>query len=426
MNMSGLSSEQAPPISVPFRFFITAPIFGMLAGVMIFLYATQVPYLTLLSSVGIVHLITLGVLLMILLGALSQMLPVVAGIVLPKVKLLTFWTHTLFTLGVFALGIGMIQSIGSLMIIGSITLLLALLPFLSIVWVKLLQQKESSATIIVMRYSIAFALMSLGIGLAMAVMYGQGNLSEIILKLRDIHIVWVSFGFVMLLIIGVAYQIVPMFYVTPSYPNWCRFHLASLLFLLLSLWAVGVFFDLIYLEKGARVIVLGSFIGFGVITLKRFRLRKRPVMDTTIRYWMVAMGFNILGMLSLIIATFIDFDEMFYFMVSIIIGGGFVLSLLYGMLYKIVPFMTWFHLSNMGYMNVPMMRELIPETKMRIQFILHFMSLALIAGGYFLPLLMQIGGLFFVLSHGALFYNLLSPILKYREIRKQKPDFEMN
>ena len=54
------------------------------------------------------------------------------------------------------------------------------------------------------------------------------------------------------------------------------------------------------------------------------------------------------------------------------------------------------------------------------------MSLALIAGGYFLPLLMQIGGLFFVLSHGALFYNLLSPILKYREIRKQKPDFEMN
>jgi hypothetical protein len=31
----GLSFEQAPPISVPFRFFLTAPLFGMAAGLLL-------------------------------------------------------------------------------------------------------------------------------------------------------------------------------------------------------------------------------------------------------------------------------------------------------------------------------------------------------------------------------------------------------
>jgi hypothetical protein len=126
-------------------------------------------------------------------------------------------------------------------------------------------------------------------------------------------------------------------------------------------------------------------------------------------------------MITLIIGTFVELPHSVVFIVSVVLGGGFVLSLLYGMLYKIVPFMTWFHLSNMGYFNVPMMREMVPEKRMRVQFILHFLSLLFIALGYFDLYLMQIGAVLFTLSSVVLFYNLLGPILIYTEIRKEEP-----
>ena len=32
MELAGLSTDQAPPIAAPVRFFLTAPLFGILAG----------------------------------------------------------------------------------------------------------------------------------------------------------------------------------------------------------------------------------------------------------------------------------------------------------------------------------------------------------------------------------------------------------
>ena len=36
MELTGLSTDQAPPISAPLRFFLTAPLFAILAGLLIF------------------------------------------------------------------------------------------------------------------------------------------------------------------------------------------------------------------------------------------------------------------------------------------------------------------------------------------------------------------------------------------------------
>ena len=37
----GLSLEQAPPASIPFRFFLTAPLFGILLGLVFFFYPLE-------------------------------------------------------------------------------------------------------------------------------------------------------------------------------------------------------------------------------------------------------------------------------------------------------------------------------------------------------------------------------------------------
>jgi len=81
--------------------------------------------------------------------------------------------------------------------------------------------------------------------------------------------------------------------------------------------------------------------------------RRRPISDVTVWYWSVAS-------ISLTLGAFLwIFDEYFkneyVVMVGIILGGGFILSILIGMLYKIIPFLVWFDLNGMGYMTIPTM-----------------------------------------------------------------------
>ncbi len=83
---ASLSLEQAPPISVPFRFFLTAPLFLLLASLLLMLEGAAVLMdrwspLTL----SMTHLFTLGVLGQVMMGAMLQMLPVLAGSPVPRV-----------------------------------------------------------------------------------------------------------------------------------------------------------------------------------------------------------------------------------------------------------------------------------------------------------------------------------------------------
>jgi len=75
-----LSFDQAPPFAAPFRFFLTAPAFGMLAGALLLasgpdaLASRWTP-----AALALTHLVTVGFMLQAMLGALLQIMPVVAG-----------------------------------------------------------------------------------------------------------------------------------------------------------------------------------------------------------------------------------------------------------------------------------------------------------------------------------------------------------
>ena len=80
----GLSFSQAPPILVPFRFFLSAPLFGLLAALLALWYGPSLMDSRWQSSVlALTHLMTLGFLGMAMVGAMMQMLPVVAGSPVP-------------------------------------------------------------------------------------------------------------------------------------------------------------------------------------------------------------------------------------------------------------------------------------------------------------------------------------------------------
>ncbi len=106
----GLSFEQAPPISVPFRFFLTAPMFGMAAGLLL-LWLGPAALISRWTSVALAltHLLAVGFMLQAMCGALLQMLPVAAGANIWQPRRVTQLTHAGLTIGTLLLVAGFLS-----------------------------------------------------------------------------------------------------------------------------------------------------------------------------------------------------------------------------------------------------------------------------------------------------------------------------
>ena len=79
----GLAYEDTPPLSAPLRFFLTAPVFGLIAGLVLIFDGELLGSRWTPGALAVVHLIAAGFMLQVMLGALLQILPVVAGAAFP-------------------------------------------------------------------------------------------------------------------------------------------------------------------------------------------------------------------------------------------------------------------------------------------------------------------------------------------------------
>jgi len=412
MNTAGLSTDQAPPISVPFRFLFTVPLFGILAGLMAFTLPEN-PIRFDLSLIAWIHLITIGMIGMAMLGALSQMLPVLAGVVMPKALMIARISHLMVVMGTVGFFIGMGWGVSWLLMGGSTLLLIGFLLFLSVIIYPLMRHALFSPTVFGMRGAVVFGIVAILLGGHLAFSHGLNRINESHLFFSNLHIMTAVFGFAVMLIVGVANQVVPMFYVTPSFPESYKRYMG---------WGVII---------GIIGAILGSFIPLGIMVMlfsgvvyARLLKRRRPVVDTTVRYWKSAMLLLMLGSITLMVSSFVLNDAVIY-IGALLIGAG-VIAVISGMSYKIVTFLVWFHLTNQGYFSVPTMREMISEKAMMRQWIVFLVSIVGFLG-YLLGFIPNgvVGGVF-MLSNLLLAVNLSKPWLIYGQIRKKKPDFVMD
>jgi hypothetical protein len=77
---NALSLDMAPPIKSVLRFFITATLFGMVAGIFIIIFSDKILNYASSEALILTHTLTLGVMASFMLGALFQMLPVLCGV----------------------------------------------------------------------------------------------------------------------------------------------------------------------------------------------------------------------------------------------------------------------------------------------------------------------------------------------------------
>ena len=411
----GLSLDQAPPIGVPFRFFLTAPIFGVVISfVFLFFPFSETSNQYSPFAIGLVHLFTLGILSMIIFGAMQQMMPVLAGAVIKKPRLFANIVHSSLVLGTLLLSFSFILEIRFLLHIAILFLSIAFLTFF-IVSIKLLfNVKYLTSTVKAMRLFSLAGLITLFLGLYLAVSHITLNFDENYYTLLFLHILFGLCGFALLLIMGVSFQVIPMFYVALDFPKFIQHKVPLILFVLLFVFAILLYFDINLLIL--KVIFATLIISFCFYGLKSLNNRKRPVFDATLWYWKLSLG-------SLIVSMIIWLNPFFEsnYILAIVFAFGFLYSLLQGMVYKIIPFLSWFHLSSKGYFKLPTIREFIDERYIKVHFFLHISSVVFFILSYFLHNLIYLGSILFLISNILFFINSLSAVKKYIAIVKTDP-----
>ncbi len=410
----GLSKDQAPPISVPFRFFLTAPLFGILISFILLIYPIEEVFNQYSPvAVGLVHLFTLGILAQIIFGALQQMLPVLAGAVFKKPLLFARIVHISLVVGTLGLSGGFIFSSKSLLIVGSIFLTISFGVFFFRLLQLLFQVKYLTSTVNAMKLFAIIGSFTALLGLYLVGQHISENINSYHYLFVNTHILFASFGFAVLLIMGVAFQVVPMFYVGPDFPKDIQSKFPRVIFGMLFLCGIFIIFNL---DWQLIKIIISSFVTiFAYYGLNSLNNRKRPVFDVTLWYW----KFSFYALIASQI-IFLFFDNSI--VLTLVFMFGFLYPLLQGMIYKIIPFLAWFHLSSSGYFSIPNLREYIKEDMIKVQFHIYLASfLFFILSSFFNQFFLYIASILFLVSNLMFLYNLIIATKKYNDISKTDP-----
>ncbi|MGG1945363.1 hypothetical protein AB1286_11195 [Trinickia sp. NRRL B-1857] len=390
-----LALDASPALAAPLRFFLNAPVFGMIAAGLLG-YAGPSAFYTRWSAFALAatHVLTLGVFASVMIGALIQILPVVAGAHVAAERTSATGIHALLSVGTLALAAAFVTSHTILFSIAALACGAACCWFVVACLVGLRRAREQhpsgvSDILRAIRLAlIAFAVtVALGAALALSLAH---PFAWPIVGMTNVHLIWGLAGWIGLLTAGVAYQVIPMFLVTEPYPRRLAHAFAPLSLMAIALASVSVWY--------VRTLALGAslslaalpFVAYGVfavVTLALLHGRKRSSPDTTTLYWRTSMV-SVLGASLAWAGARVTGHPSLDVALGVLVLVGAIQSAISGMLYKIVPFLLWYHLQatlDVRSAIVPKVKAVLPDEHARAQYWAHLCALALLLCASALP-----------------------------------------
>lgn len=415
-----LSFESAPPLAAPVRFFLTAPLFAMLAGLLV---AVEGPGVFasrwMPGTLAATHLITIGFMLQAMLGALIQILPVVAGAHLARPLAVARVVHAGLSGGALLLASGFYFGQPALLTAAAVLLFLTALVFLGATGKALIGVPSSSPTIRGLKFALLGLACVVGLGVLMALGLAHGWALPLT-ALTDLHAGWGLGGWAGVLLVAIANVVVPMFQLTPGYPARPSWWFPGIMLALLLLWSGAVLADWPLLARLGQLLVAAAGIVFAGLTLRLQGQRRRARPDATYRYWQLGLVSSILALAMLSTAALwpaaADLAGWTLVFGILLVAGGFM-SFIIGMLYKIVPFLAWMHLQNKGQAKVPApnMAKLLSDVEMQRQMNGYAAACGLLLLGALWPdWFGRVAGLGFAVASGWLWWNLVGAMRRYR------------
>ena len=421
MNLSGLSFNALPPIDLPFRFFISAPI-CMLACAGLVFYGGESLWLSRWHPLmlALTHGFTLGFLTMVMLGALLQLLPVIAGIGIPQPRLIASISHAALILGTMSLLVGFMAGHDWMLYSAIVFLAIGLGTYLLALGWVLIKKISQGDSITGFRLAIAALFLTLLIGLGLLLRNLGLEWIPTEKHLTNIHALWGLVGWAGLLIIAVSFQVIPMFHVAPSFPKLVTRYLtlSIFVFLLVFIFIPDIAMPMLSLCHGL----------FALVLLFAIRQRKRKVPDTSIRYWQFAAVSLLLASVLYIIPQslwndYLPLDK------ELLLGAlfiyGYLMSVIQGMLLKILPFLSYTHLQQRCLVDfsamqfIPHMHEFLNKKYSQWLFRIHLISSVCLLLVLFQPASYALFGLSLLLEFSGLLLIMIKTMSLYFKINKK-------
>lgn len=467
MQTTGLSLDQAPPIGVPFGFFITGLVWALVAGLLLLFTTGQ----GLLQSrwnpevVALTHLFTVGFLLTTMMGALFQVLPVVAG---TPVKAVRFWSKLILFLQsfgtagfIYALATGGIahSSLFVSSLIAGVFIFIGLL-FSSMYKKSIKPPAAKGIKLAILGLLITVILGGTLVALLRGMGLGQADyMSPTVLRitpvLADLHLLQGLLGWAFLLIVSVSYQVIPMFFVTSPFPAYFTKYFGGgvFVFILINMFcAVGASqFNLPILGL-ARYLTTLPLALYAVFLLLLVGRRKRKVPDVSLLFWKMSAWLT-LAAVFLWVALSLPYQSIFGAWaipelitkrLEVVLGVLFVAAIsgvILGMQQKIIPFLIWFHLQSQlmksvkvakssnskVLISIPTMKEIVSDGASKRVFYLYVVTLVIIIWGILVDdssfggtnLVIKIAALLLLVLFSLQLWNCVGGLLIYQRIGRR-------
>ncbi|MDD5333043.1 MAG: hypothetical protein PHS32_04785 [Rhodoferax sp.] len=370
--------------SIPFRFFAAAVLFQLLAWAALFWAAPDVANFAggLGWPLAALHLVTLGVLLMTVMGASLQLLPVATRQAVAPQRWPYDWLWCLYTLGVLGVTTGMATAWPPVLWIGALAVATALLFYL-VLLARNLRGARGMPLVVLHAWAACLSLLLLlASGLSLA-----GAYSGVIVLERQsaiaLHVTFAGYGFMGLLVMGFSYILVPMFALSDNPPAaW------SWLSLGLALTALVAVF-LVVLGLLPPNFIAWSIALAGIAFLLHVALMERALHSGMRRglgssFVLVRIGWDCLAA-SLALALAIELEASVphgLVLFGVLLIGG-LLTLLLGMLSRIVPFLAAMH-AGAGMRRPPTASNMTQQQALDVHLYCHATALLLLLGGVLL------------------------------------------
>lgn len=344
------------PVAVPLRFFRTAPWWLLLAVVLLAGHATEVlasryhP-----ATLAITHLLMLGFAGNIMLGALMQVSAVLAGARARRPALAGWLVWGSLQAGTALLAAGLWWTRPPLLQAAGIVLGATLLVFTGWLFARLWRSPAVDASTAGLRWAVAGLALTTVLGVVLLLVLTRASALPLPEVLR-LHVLFASMGWVFPLLASVALTVVPMFLVTPAWPQ-------PLARLLVPLHALTL---LLIAAWPALLPLLMLPVSLFVLQLLRSLAASKRGADPA--RWLWAWG----GTNLLLVCALAACLEALPWLDPVLLGGQFLcgalLPIFTAMLGKIVPFLLWldYRLSVPVGRKLRHMGQLFPERWLRV------------------------------------------------------------
>ena len=409
---SAISKTTSYKVVLPF--YIYAGISFLVASLFLFAYSEVfLNHYYQPKILAITHIMALGWATMLILGASHQLVPVFIEGRLYSDKL-AYLSFLLLAVGVPVLVYGFYTFDMNIPAkLGGIFVVFAVLTFLINLAVSIIKSNRDNIHAMFVITAIFWLFYTVLLGLILVYNFNTDLLPDHSLHFLSLHAHSGILGWFLLLIIGVASRLIPMFLIS-KYTNdrllWWIYSLINVALILYQ--CIFIFFDnglSLFIPVIMILIAISLFVFY---CIRAFQNRMRNKLDEQMKISLISVAMMLfLILLFIIIISMLCFSEVKPSLVltyGFLIFFGWLSSLMLGMTFKTLPFIVWnkvyHHRAAFG--NTPSPKDLFEHTIFKIMCFIYLIGFSIFAIGIILasPYLLKIGAFLIIIT--SVLYNI--------------------